>query len=108
MMTSMEGMVEKGVLDDIIRRLLEGKGGKQFTGLSEIRQLASTPQIFLSQPNLLELHVPIRICGSYVVFYILKVRMLCSTWEIVPIHVDRLHRILADQKKRVPYLELGI
>ncbi|KAG2331986.1 hypothetical protein Bca52824_003166 [Brassica carinata] len=35
--------------------------------------------------------------GSYVVFYILKVRMLCSTWEIVPIHVDRLHRILAYQ-----------
>ncbi|KAL0735002.1 hypothetical protein Bca4012_011212 [Brassica carinata] len=110
MMTSMEGMVEKGVLDDIIRRLLEGKGGKQVQlSESEIRQLCfNARQIFLSQPNLLELHVPIRICGSYVVFYILKVRMLCSTWEIVPIHVDRLHRILADQKKRVPYLELGI
>ncbi|KAJ0253774.1 Serine/threonine-protein phosphatase PP1 isozyme 8 [Hirschfeldia incana] len=66
MMTSMEGMVEKGVLDDIIRRLLEGKGGKQVQlSESEIRQLCfNARQIFLSQPNLLELHAPIRICGD--------------------------------------------
>jgi serine/threonine-protein phosphatase PP1 catalytic subunit len=66
MMTSMEGMMEMGVLDDIIRRLLEGKGGKQVQ-LSEveIRQLCvNARQIFLSQPNLLELHAPIRICGD--------------------------------------------
>lgn len=64
-MTTMEGMMEMGVLDDIIRRLLEGKGGKQVQ-LSEIeiRQLCvNARQIFLSQPNLLELHAPIRICG---------------------------------------------
>ncbi|KAG5394523.1 hypothetical protein BRARA_F02841 [Brassica rapa] len=66
MMTSMEGMVEKGVLDDIIRRLLEGRGGKQVQlSESEIRQLCfNARQIFLSQPNLLELHAPIRICGD--------------------------------------------
>ncbi|CAN7080331.1 unnamed protein product [Brassica oleracea var. botrytis] len=66
MMTSMEGMVEKGVLDDIIRRLLEGRGGKQVQlSESEIRQLCfNGRQIFLSQPNLLELHAPIRICGD--------------------------------------------
>nr|AAC39461.1 serine/threonine protein phosphatase type one [Arabidopsis thaliana] len=66
MMTSMEGMVEKGVLDDIIRRLLEGKGGKQVQlSESEIRQLCfNARQIFLSQPNLLDLHAPIRICGD--------------------------------------------
>ncbi|CAH8390177.1 unnamed protein product [Eruca vesicaria subsp. sativa] len=66
MMTGMEGMVEKGVLDDIIRRLLEGKGGKQVQlSESEIRQLClNARQIFLSQPNLLELHAPIRICGD--------------------------------------------
>ncbi|XP_022742276.1 serine/threonine-protein phosphatase PP1 isoform X2 [Durio zibethinus] len=29
MMMTMEGMMDKGVLDDIIRRLLEGRGGKQ-------------------------------------------------------------------------------
>ncbi|CAN8320241.1 unnamed protein product [Cochlearia groenlandica] len=64
----MEGMMmtmEIGVLDDIIRRLLEGKGGKQVQ-LSEIeiRQLCvNARQIFLSQPNLLDLHAPIRICG---------------------------------------------
>lgn len=65
MMTTMEGMMEMGVLDDIIRRLLEGKGGKQVQ-LSEIeiRQLCiNARQIFLSQPNLLDLHAPIRICG---------------------------------------------
>ncbi|ESQ32222.1 hypothetical protein EUTSA_v10004612mg [Eutrema salsugineum] len=66
MMTSMEGMVDKGVLDDIIRRLLEGKGGKQVQlSESEIRQLCfNARQIFLSQPNLVELHAPIRICGD--------------------------------------------
>ena len=69
MMTSMEGMVEKGVLDDIIRRLLEGRGGKQVQlSESEIRQLCfNARQIFLSQPNLLELHAPIRICGNLII-----------------------------------------
>ncbi|XP_030547018.1 serine/threonine-protein phosphatase PP1 isozyme 9-like [Rhodamnia argentea] len=66
MMMTMEGMMEKGVLDDIIRRLLEGKGGKQVQlSEAEIRQLCiNARQIFLSQPNLLELHAPIRICGD--------------------------------------------
>lgn len=61
----MEGMMDAGVLDDIIRRLLEGKGGKQVQ-LSEveIRQLCvNARQIFLSQPNLLPVRAPIRICG---------------------------------------------
>ncbi|XXG79222.1 hypothetical protein AAC387_Pa09g0338 [Persea americana] len=65
MMTEMEKM-EGGVLDDILRRLLGGKGGKQ-AQLSEveIRQLCvNARRIFLSQPVLLELHAPIRICGD--------------------------------------------
>ncbi|RWR94635.1 serine/threonine-protein phosphatase PP1 isozyme 8 [Cinnamomum micranthum f. kanehirae] len=65
MMTEMENM-EGGVLDDILRRLLGGKGGKQ-AQLSEveIRQLCvNARRIFLSQPVLLELHAPIRICGD--------------------------------------------
>lgn len=65
MMMTMEGMMEKGVLDDILRRLLEGKGGKQVQlSEAEIRQLCiNARQIFLAQPNLLKLHAPIRICG---------------------------------------------
>ncbi|KAF8007271.1 hypothetical protein BT93_K1313 [Corymbia citriodora subsp. variegata] len=66
MMMTMEGVMEKGVLDDILRRLLEGKGGKQVQlSEAEIRQLCiNARQIFLSQPNLLALHAPIRICGD--------------------------------------------
>ena len=58
--------MDKGVLDDIIRRLLEGKGGKQVQlSEGEIRQLCvNARQIFLSQPNLLEIHAPVRICGQ--------------------------------------------
>ncbi|KAJ6384565.1 hypothetical protein OIU78_027800 [Salix suchowensis] len=62
----MEGMMDKAVLDDIIRRLLEGKGGKQVQlSEGEIRQLCvNARQIFLSQPTLLEIKAPIRICGD--------------------------------------------
>ncbi|KAM7481660.1 hypothetical protein LguiB_006243 [Lonicera macranthoides] len=65
-MMTMEGMMDKGVLDDIIRRLLEGKGGKQVQlSEGEIRQLCvNARQIFLFQPNLLQLEAPIRICGD--------------------------------------------
>lgn len=65
-MMTMEGMMDKGVLDDIIRRLLEGKGGKQVQlSEAEIRQLCvNARQIFLSQPNLLEVRAPIHICGK--------------------------------------------
>ncbi|GAY57463.1 serine/threonine-protein phosphatase PP1 isozyme 9 [Citrus sinensis] len=66
MMMTMEGMMDKVVLDDIIRRLLEGRGGKQVQlSESEIRQLCvNARQIFLSQPNLVEVEAPIRICGD--------------------------------------------
>ncbi|XP_042051432.1 serine/threonine-protein phosphatase PP1 isozyme 9-like [Salvia splendens] len=56
-MMTMEGMMDTAVLDDIIRRLLEGKGGKQVK-LSEveIRQLCvNARQIFLSRPKDIEL-----------------------------------------------------
>lgn len=66
MMMTMEGMMDRGVLDDIIRRLLEGKGGKQVQlSEGEIRQLCvNARQILLSQPVLLEIHAPVRICGD--------------------------------------------
>lgn len=58
--------METSVLDDIIRRLLEGKGGKQVQlSETEIRHLCvEARQIFLSQPVLLEIQAPIRICGK--------------------------------------------
>jgi Serine-threonine protein phosphatase N-terminal domain len=60
--------MDQGVLDDIIRRLLEvrnGRPGKQAQlSEAEIKQLCTvSKEIFLSQPNLLELEAPIKICG---------------------------------------------
>lgn len=61
--------MDPGMLDDIIRRLLEvrnGRPGKQAQlSESEIKQLcAVSKEIFLQQPNLLELEAPIKICGN--------------------------------------------
>ncbi|OIV95092.1 hypothetical protein TanjilG_21482 [Lupinus angustifolius] len=66
MMMTMEGMMDNNVLDDVIRRLLEGKGAKQVQlSESEIRQLCvNARQIFLSNPILLDLSAPIRVCGD--------------------------------------------
>uniref|UniRef100_A0A6N2LZP9 protein-serine/threonine phosphatase n=1 Tax=Salix viminalis TaxID=40686 RepID=A0A6N2LZP9_SALVM len=59
--------MEQTALDDIIKRLLEvrGKPGKQVQlSESEIRQLCVVSrEIFLQQPNLLELEASIKICG---------------------------------------------
>ncbi|KAI3807671.1 hypothetical protein L1987_23604 [Smallanthus sonchifolius] len=60
--------MEQSVLDDVIRRLLEVKGrpGKQVQLTEpEIKQLCVVSrEIFLKQPNLLELEAPIKICGD--------------------------------------------
>ncbi|TQE02229.1 hypothetical protein C1H46_012230 [Malus baccata] len=60
--------MDQSVLDDIINRLLEvrGRPGKQVQlSESEIRQLCLvSKEIFLQQPNLLELEAPIKICGD--------------------------------------------
>ncbi|XP_073525865.1 uncharacterized protein [Phyllobates terribilis] len=65
-MMTIEGSMDENVLDDIITRLLEGKGAKQVQlSEGEIRQLCvNARNIFLSQPNLLPLHAPIKICGD--------------------------------------------
>ncbi|XP_027339846.1 serine/threonine-protein phosphatase PP1 isoform X1 [Abrus precatorius] len=61
--------MDENLLDDIIRRLVSAKNGRttkqvQLTE-AEIRQLCvSSKEIFLSQPNLLELEAPIKICGD--------------------------------------------
>ncbi|GER55416.1 serine/threonine-protein phosphatase PP1 [Striga asiatica] len=66
-MMTMEAMMDEVVLDDILRRLLDGKEGKQAKlSEAEIRRICvNAHQIFLSQPNLLHLRAPIRICGDY-------------------------------------------
>lgn len=60
--------MQPATLDSIINRLLEvrGRPGKQVQlSESEIRQLCVVSQdIFLRQPNLLELEAPIKICGD--------------------------------------------
>ncbi|CAK7327251.1 unnamed protein product [Dovyalis caffra] len=60
--------MEPFVLDGIINRLLEvrRKPGKQVQlSEAEIRQLCITSRdVFLKQPNLLELEAPIKICGD--------------------------------------------
>lgn len=72
MMTKEMEKMNGKVLDDIIKRLLEGKGGKQAQlSEAEIRQLCvSARQIFLSQPILLQLRAPIKICGQFLHPYI--------------------------------------
>ncbi|XP_057741629.1 serine/threonine-protein phosphatase PP1-like isoform X3 [Arachis stenosperma] len=60
--------MERGVLDGIISRLLDvrGRPGKQVQlSEAEIKQLCVVSKnIFLRQPNLLELEAPIKICGD--------------------------------------------
>lgn len=61
--------MEEAALDDIIDRLLDVRNGRpgkqvQLTEM-EIRQLCLTAkEIFMGQPNLLELEAPIKICGA--------------------------------------------
>ncbi|KAG2333432.1 hypothetical protein Bca52824_004612 [Brassica carinata] len=68
--TNREGSMDPAVLDDIIRRLLDYRNPKPGTkqvmlNESEIRQLCLvSKEIFLQQPNLLELEAPIKICGD--------------------------------------------
>ncbi|KAK4798644.1 hypothetical protein SAY86_030970 [Trapa natans] len=63
--------MEQSVLDDIIARLLEVRtrpGKLVQLSESEIGQLClASKDIFLQQPNLLELEAPVKICGIRVV-----------------------------------------
>ncbi|GFZ01328.1 Calcineurin-like metallo-phosphoesterase superfamily protein [Actinidia rufa] len=61
--------MDESVLDDIIQRLLDAKNGRVPKQVhlteAEIRNLCvASKEIFLSQPNLLELEAPIKICGD--------------------------------------------
>ncbi|KAG2391263.1 Serine/threonine-protein phosphatase PP1 isozyme 4 [Vigna angularis] len=68
-MSSQGQGMDETVLDDIIRRLTEvrlARPGKQVQlSESEIKQLCvASRDIFINQPNLLELEAPIKICGD--------------------------------------------
>ncbi|GLT78174.1 hypothetical protein SLA2020_497190 [Shorea laevis] len=58
--------MDKKLLNGIIRRLVEAKNGKNAKLTeAEIRQLCTVSrEVFLSQPNLLELQAPVKICGD--------------------------------------------
>uniref|UniRef100_A0A0E0LVJ6 Serine/threonine-protein phosphatase n=1 Tax=Oryza punctata TaxID=4537 RepID=A0A0E0LVJ6_ORYPU len=64
--------MDGNAVDELIRRLLDGKKIKPSSSVkkvqlseAEIRQLCVTGKdIFLSQPNLLELEAPINVCGD--------------------------------------------
>jgi len=61
--------MDANALDDIIRRLLEAKTARTVRQAqlmdAEVRQLCqASKEIFISQPNLLELEAPIKICGD--------------------------------------------
>jgi serine/threonine-protein phosphatase PP1 catalytic subunit len=69
MATQGQAAMDSAVLDDIIRRLTEvrsARPGKQVQlSEAEIKQLCvASRDIFLKQPNLLELEAPIKICGT--------------------------------------------
>jgi serine/threonine-protein phosphatase PP1 catalytic subunit len=70
MATQGQTSIDPAVLDDVIRRLTEIRStrhGKQVqiseTGIKQI--CAAAREIFLQQPNLLELEAPIKICGKF-------------------------------------------
>lgn len=61
--------MEAAAVEDVIRRLVEvrrERPGKQVQlAEGEIKQLcAASREVFLAQPNLLELEAPIKICGN--------------------------------------------
>lgn len=64
-MMTIEGTMDTGELDDIIRRLLEGKGGKQVQlSEAEVKMLCVDARpIFESEPNLLRVRAPVNVCG---------------------------------------------
>jgi hypothetical protein len=83
--------MDSGTLDDIIARLLDvrsGRPGKQVQlSEAEIRQLCLTSKdIFLAQPNLLELEAPIKICGNVFFFLLLRRVLLVSFFVFFLVH----------------------
>ncbi|GJN31928.1 hypothetical protein PR202_gb20387 [Eleusine coracana subsp. coracana] len=61
------GAMEGAAVDEVVRRLVEGgRAGRQVQlSEAEIRQLCvEAKRVLLSQPNLLRIHAPVKICGE--------------------------------------------
>lgn len=77
--------IDPVVLDDIINRLLEFRQARTVRQVqlseNEIRQLcAASREIFLQQPNLLELEAPIKICGIFLFLIMFFLCLLSFSW----------------------------
>lgn len=62
------GAMDGAALDEVVRRLVEvGRGGRQVQlSEAEIRQLCvEAKTVLLSQPNLLRIPAPVKICGEH-------------------------------------------
>lgn len=69
-------------LDKLIERLIEVRSSKPGKAVqlseSEIKQLcAASKDIFVKQPNLLELEAPIKICGIFLIHIVCVCVCLC-------------------------------
>ncbi len=104
--------MDSGSLDDIIARLLDvrsGRPGKQVQlSEAEIRQLCVTSKdIFLTQPNLLELEAPIKICGNnnntssllFSVLFFVQTSSLFLSLLLVPLRIFGLPASLLRLRK---------
>ena len=75
--------ISPALLDDIINRLLEFRQARTARQVqlseAEIRLLCTTSrEIFLQQPNLLELEAPIKICGIQIrLFSFIYINIIC-------------------------------
>jgi len=75
------GAMDAAAVDEVVRRLVEGgRGGRQVQlSEAEIRQLCvEAKQVLLSQPNLLRIHAPVKICGGPPPFVHLAYACACS------------------------------
>jgi hypothetical protein len=73
------GAMEGAAVDEVVRRLVEGgRSGRQVQlSEAEIRQLCvEAKRVLLSEPNLLRIHAPVKICGE---------RSLCFPAPALPI-----------------------
>ena len=93
--------MESSALDNLIERLIEvrsAKPGKPVQLLeSEIKQLCvAARDIFINQPNLLELEAPIKICGtSFFIFWLWPFYLFCVYWGFVGVFIGVFGKVFA-------------
>lgn len=82
--------MDSAALDDVIQRLLEvrTRPGKQVQlSEAEIRQLCAVARdIFMQQPNLLEIEAPIKICGENVSNFLMSLLLIWNGCDLFLVH----------------------